>query len=157
MLHQLKCRSAHIFFLSIMICVPSESIPKRGRERERESWYRPAPQVEKMIPNMLSRQLLPIGLWDSICSVHGLLPHSDLHPIQSYRSHLLGVLLAQQGRYPSASDSGRDHSAHHDHPYGIDQLSFAQSLVCQVNWRLPGVLFLHGFCLTARYVSFKHK
>ena len=42
------------------------------------------------------RQLLPAGLWDPVCSLDGLLPHTDLHPLLPHRGHLLGLLLAQQ-------------------------------------------------------------
>ena len=98
------------------------------------------------------RQLLAIGLRDPVCPVHGLLPHPDLHPIQSDCRHILGVFLAQQGGDTSESDSGSDHCANHDHSNGLNKLGPAKGVLCQIHRRVPGILFLHGVRLLVRYV-----
>ena len=105
----------------------------------------------KWIIMKLIRQLLPPGLWDSICEVNGILPHPDLHSFLADRHHLLGLLLAQQRRHPCPSRTGGDNCADYDDSHLLHQLSASQNLLRQVYWRLSGRLFLHGVRLSARW------
>ena len=53
---------------------------------------------------------------DPIRAVHGLLPDPDLHTIRPHCRHILGLILAQQGRHTRPRWSGGDNCAHYDNP-----------------------------------------
>lgn len=91
------------------------------------------------------RKLFKTGMWNTVCAFHGLLPDSDLHSVWSDRDHILGVFLAEPQRDAGARRPRRHHRAHHDHTHVLHQRRPAQDLLCQIDRRLPGDLFRHGF------------
>ena len=89
---------------------------------------------------------------------------SGVHPFKLDRRHVLGFLLAQQGRCACAGinlkqpstlpilmitlsqpgGSGRDNSADDDHPDQLRERGPAQNLLHEVHRHLPLRLLLHG-------------
>ena len=98
------------------------------------------------------RQLFSVGVRNSIRTFDGLLPHPNLHPLQSDRHHILGVVLAESRRNARPRRPWRHHCAHYDNPDGLDQRGFAKNFLCQVHWRLPRRMFLYGVRFTFRLV-----
>ena len=82
--------------------------------------------------------------------LHGLLHDPDLHPVQSDRRHLVGVLLAQPQRITGSRLSGRHHRLDHDDAHVVHQRRLAQNLLRQVYRHLLGHLLHHGLRLAAR-------
>ena len=70
---------------------------------------------------------------NSIRTFDGLLPHPNLHPLQSDRHHILGVVLAESRRNARPRRPWRHHCAHYDNPDGLDQRGFAKNFLCQVH------------------------
>ena len=70
--------------------------------------------------------------------------NSGLHPEQSDRGDVLGLLLAQQRSSPGQGRTGRHHGPHHDHPHQLRQRRSAKDLLYEVHRHLSLRLFLHG-------------
>lgn len=68
---------------------------------------------------------------DSIRTIHGLLPHSNLHPVRPDRHHLLGELLAEPERHPCPSGARGNHRLDHDHAHVLDERGATQDLIRQ--------------------------
>ena len=98
------------------------------------------------------RQLFSSWLGDPICSLDGLLPDSDLHPIGSDCNHLLGVVLAQPSSDTSSCLPRRHHCAHHDDTHVVHQRCLAKDFLRQIHRHLSRHLFRHGFCFSSRQV-----
>ena len=98
----------------------------------------------------LDGQLLETGLRNPVRPLDGLLPDPDLHPVQSDRHHLVGLLLAEQGSHAGQSRPRGHHRLDHDHVDGVDERGAAQNILRQVHRRLLGRLLLHGVRLLVR-------
>lgn len=102
----------------------------------------------------MTRKLLSSGVRDSIRSLHGILPHPDLHSIWSDRHHLLGQFLAEPQCDTGQGGPRCHHRAHHDHPHVVNQRSATQDFLRQINRRLLGNLLRHGLRIVAWQVSY---
>ena len=77
---------------------------------------------------------------DPVCSVDGLLPHPDLHPLLPHRGHLLGLLLAQPRRNAGQGRPRGHHGPHHDNSHLIHQLRHNNILILNAT-KLDKTLF----------------
>ncbi len=78
---------------------------------------------------MFYRKLLKIGVPDSVRSIYGLLPYTDLHTIRIDSHHIVGQFLVKSKRHPRSSTTRRNHSANHDHFDVFNQCSFTKNFL----------------------------
>lgn len=102
------------------------------------------PRAENIRGVVVDGQLLATHLRGPLCEVHGLLPHSDLHPSLTHCRYLVGVLLAAPKRNPGTGVSGSDDRADDDNLDVQHQLPTAQNLLRQIDRRLPRNMLRHG-------------
>lgn len=106
--------------------------------------------------SVITRKLLSPGVRDSVRSIHGVLPHPDLHSIWPDRHHLVGQFLAEPQCNTCQSGPRSDHRTHHDHPHVVHERRTTQDLLRQIYRRVLGNLFRHGLRVVAWQVSLKH-
>lgn len=92
------------------------------------------------------RKLLTISMWNPVRPFNGLLSDPDLYPIWIDCHYIVGILLVKQKCNTSTCCAWRHHCVDNDHTHVVHQCSVTKNFLRQIDRRLSGHMFRHGFC-----------
>ena len=160
-----------------------------------EWWFKLCSDLEWCIPSAVQglgtssknhwgqsfyRELFAVSLWNPICQVDGLLPHSDLHTLQVFlhsnilicffmhqfnewllfsintfqfnRGDIVGKFLVESWSYSCQGRLRCDNCVDNDYIDGIYKRCSSKNILRQINWCISWILLFYGVCFPLRYV-----